>query len=142
MRSRLDNLPIFDARETDVSAEDFNLVSLALKRLGSPIRLELPRLRSLDFILEPDTWIIVDRSLNDVPIVAWLDFKRHDRRGLKDPVHCQRRTYHTHALIIIHKAFDAIHAILGRRLFEMNKGLNEVVELKTLTSRQKNPAGS
>lgn len=129
MRSRLDKLPVFDARETTVSAENYNLISLALKRLQSPIRAELPRLRSLDFFLERDLWIIVDRSQNDLPVVAWLNFQQNKRRNLVDAVHCQRRAYHTHAMIILDKAFNAIHTILTLRLNALNDGRHDVVAL-------------
>lgn len=97
-------------------AEDYNLVHIALNRLGSPIRIELPRLRTLDLILEKDAWIVVDRSLNDIPVVAWIDFKVAHREALHEPVACERRTYHTHALLIVDKVIEAMHLILGERL--------------------------
>lgn len=116
MRSRLDELPVFEVRQVNMRAEDYNLVQIALKRLGSPLRLELPRLRTLDLILEKDAWIVVDRSLNDIPVLAWIDFHSAQRQNLHEPVACERRTYHTHALIIIDKVIEAMHLILGERL--------------------------
>jgi hypothetical protein len=116
MRSRLDDLPVFEIRQVSIRAEDYNLVHIALKRLPNPLRFELPRLRTLDLILEKDAWIVVDRSLNDIPVLAWLDFQVAHRQTLHEPVACERRTYHTHALIIVDKVIEAMHLILGERM--------------------------
>jgi hypothetical protein len=116
MRSRLDDIPVFETRQVDMQAENYNLAHIALNRLGNPIRVELPRLRTLDLILEKDAWIVVDRSLNDIPVVAWIDFKVSHRQNLHEPVSCERRTYHTHALLIVDKVIEAMHLILGERL--------------------------
>lgn len=116
MRSRLDDIPVFEIRQLSMRAEDYNLVQIALKRLGTPLRIELPGLRTLDLILEKDAWIVIDRSLNDIPVLAWVDFQTLHRQNLHEPVTCERRTYHTHALIIIDKVIEAMHLILGERL--------------------------
>jgi hypothetical protein len=116
MRSRLDDLPVFETRQVHIPAEEYNLVQIALNRLGNPLRIELPRLRTLDLLLEKDAWIVVDRSLNDIPVVAWIDFIVAHRENLHEPVACERRTYHTHALIIVDKVIEAMHQILGERL--------------------------
>lgn len=131
MRSRLDEIPTFEIRESLLRAQDFNLVRIALKRLGTPIRIELPRLRTLDFIFEKDVWVIVDRSLNDIPVIAWLDFSEAMRNNLHEPIACQQRSYHTHARIIIDKAFEAMHLILGEKLSALEKDdVHDVVAIK------------
>ncbi|MEJ2362272.1 MAG: hypothetical protein P8Z75_12740 [Gammaproteobacteria bacterium] len=131
MRSRLDDLPVFEIRLGTVPAADYNLVQIALKRLGNPLRFELPRLRTLDLILESDAWIVVDRSLNDIPVLAWLDFQTGDRTNLHEPISCERRTYHTHALIIIDKVIEAMHLILGERLNAATDATeNQVTQIK------------
>ena len=131
MRSRLDDIPTFEIRQSQLRAQDFNLVRIALKRLGAPIRIELPRLRSLDFIFEKDVWVIVDRALNDIPIVAWLDFAEAMRDNLHEPIACQQRAYHTHAMMIIDKSFEAMHLILGEKLAALDKtDLHDVVAIK------------
>lgn len=128
---RLNDLPVFESRNTRLRAEDYNLVKIALKRLGSPLRLEIPRLRTLDFIFEDDNWVIVDRRLNDIPIIAWLNFDEKNRGGLHEPVQCERRTYHTHALIIVDKALEAMQLMLGERLADLTpETTNKVVEMK------------
>lgn len=62
-RSRLDEIPILRSAATTVPAVRYNRVRLALRRLENPLRLELPRLRSLDMILEDEAWALVDRGL-------------------------------------------------------------------------------
>jgi hypothetical protein len=132
MRSRLDNIPIYDTRESKIRAQDYNLVKIALKRLGSPIRVEIPNLRTLDFILEDDLWVIVDRSLNDIPVIAWLNFKDHERTSLHESIVCERRTYHTHAMIIIDKAIEALQLLLGEKLGDISeKETTSVLKFKT-----------
>jgi len=132
MKSRLDNIPIYETRESTIRAQDYNLVKIALKRLGSPIRLEIPNLRTLDFILEDDLWVIVDRSLNDIPVIAWLNFNDHVRTGIHEDITCERRTYHTHAIIIVDKAFEALHLLLGEKLAALSeKESTAVLKFKT-----------
>lgn len=131
MKSRLDDLPVFESRNSSVRAEDYNLVKIALKRLGAPLRIELPRLRTLDFIFDHDAWMIVDRRLNDIPVIAWLNFDEKNRAGLHEPVSCERRSYHTHALIIIDKALEALQLMLGERLAEITvETNNKVIKMK------------
>lgn len=120
MKSYLDDIPVYDSTQSSVSAEHFNLVQIALKRLGSPIRLELPKLRTLDFLLDEETWIIVDRSLNDIPVMAWLDFETKDR-SLHAPLACTLNTYHAHANIIRPRVIEAMTLLLGEKLAELEK---------------------
>jgi len=115
MKSYLTDIPVYQTLKTTVSAEHFNLVQIALKRLGSPIRLELPKLRTLDFLLDQETWIIVDRSLNDIPVMAWLDFETKDR-GLHEPLNCTLNLYHAHADIIHPRVIEAMTLLLGEQL--------------------------
>ena len=132
MKSRLDNTPVYDTRETKIRAQDYNLIHIALNRLGSPIRLEIPNLRTLDFIIEDDLLVIVDRSLNDVPVIAWLNFKDKERSNLHEDIVCERRTYHTHAMIIVEKALEALHLILGEMLDNIDeKDSASVLEFKS-----------
>ena len=131
MRSRLDDLPVFETRKVLVPADNYNLVHIALKRLGNPLRFELPRLRTLDLILEKDAWIVVDRSLNDIPVLAWIDFEVAHRQSLHEPILCERRSYHTHAMLIVDKVIEAMHLILGERLSALSpNGDDHVSTLK------------
>ncbi len=113
-RSRLDTIPRLKAHPALVPAERYNRVRLALRRLENPIRLQLPRLRTLDMILEDDAWIIVDRSLNDIPIAAWTHFE--SRTSLHNPIRCMLRHYHVHANAIMDSAWNSVDTLLAERL--------------------------
>jgi hypothetical protein len=113
-RSRLNEIPTLKSLPGTVDAARFNRVRLALSRLENPLRLELPGLRSMDFILENQVWAIVDRNHNDIPVVAWTDFE--PRETLHEPVHCIMRIYHLHADAIIDQALHKLDNILEARL--------------------------
>ncbi len=113
-RTRLNNIPTLKTQPTAVTAERYNRVRLALRRLENPLRIALPKLRSLDFILEDDTWVIIDRDLNDMPVLAWTDFEH--RSALHQPVHCTLRYYHAHADAVMDKALQKLDTILDARL--------------------------
>ena len=115
MNPRLQNVPVYETRQSTVPAEHFNLARMALKRLKNPLRITLPKLRSLDLILEDDAWIVVDRELNDVPVLAWLEFVTKNR-ALHEPVPCRQNLYHMHGKIIVDKTLDAMALILGELL--------------------------
>jgi len=117
MKRYLDDIPVYESTRSSMSAEHFNLVQIALKRLGSPIRLELPKMRTLDFLLDEETWIIVDRSLNNIPVMAWLDFETKNR-GLHEPLECTLNMYHAHASIIYPRLIEAMTLLLGEQLAE------------------------
>jgi len=131
MKSYLADIPVYERLQTTVSAEHFNLVKIALKRLGSPIRLELPKLRTLDFLLDEETWIIVDRSLNDIPVMAWLDFETKNR-SLHEPLNCTLNLYHAHANIIKPRVIEAMTLLLGEQLAGLEK--NGPGSVSTLSS--------
>jgi len=113
-RSRLDELPVLRSRPETVNAERYNRVRLALCRLEEPLRIELPELRSLDFILEENMWAVVDRDFNDIPVVAWTDFEH--RSTLHLPVHCTLRYYHAYADAVIEKALKKLDETLDAKL--------------------------
>ena len=122
IRSRLEDLPIYESHDIQVASTYFNLVMIALKRLNKSIRFELPKLRSLDMILEEDAWVVIDRSLNDIPVIAWVDFSVSHRSNLHEPIACQRRSYHAHALIIIDKVMEAMQLTLKEKLNTKGNG--------------------
>ncbi len=115
MHPRLQDIPVFDTRLTTVSAEHWGLVCIARKRLEESIRIRLPRLRTLDLLLEEEAWIVVDRALADVPVVAWLEF-RPAGRALHEPVPCRMNLYHAAGRMVVEKTLDAMTLILGERL--------------------------
>ena len=113
-KSRLNDIPTLKSQPSSVASVRFNRVRLALKRLENPLRIELPGLRSMDFILENQVWAVVDRNHNDIPVVAWTDFA--SRTTLHQPVYCIMRIYHLHADAIIDQALRKLDDILDARL--------------------------
>jgi hypothetical protein len=132
MSGRLDDIPVFERKQTTVPAADFNLVQIALNRLGEPLHIPLTVLRSLELILERESWIVVDRDLNDIPILAWTDFQSGGRTTLHAPIPCQLKTYHLHAPVILEQVTAFMEQELETRLSELQKAceIENVVPLK------------
>lgn len=116
MKTRLDDVPALKVITAVVEAARYNRVRLALLRLGSPLRLALPDLRGLDMIMDERLWICVDRTLDDLPVLAWTEFETHGRRGLHEPVRCRLRFFHAHADDILEMVLDDVSLLLAERL--------------------------
>ncbi|MGD8743168.1 MAG: hypothetical protein PVH46_07050 [Granulosicoccaceae bacterium] len=131
MYNRLDDVPVYAQRPGSINANYYNHVQLALKRLGEEIRLPIPRLKHLDLILQKNAWIVVDRVLNDVPVVAWTDFEVTHRDSLHEPIACQIKYYHANAALIMRRTLEAMELILGEELAGMLPDeLSDVLEFK------------
>jgi len=116
LRARLNELPAYHRTLATIDATHFNLVRLALLRLEQPLRIALPHLRGLDFLIEPDAWVCVDRTLNDVPVVAWVDFVSAGRASLVAPIDCQLWSYHSHGEMIVDAILADVTAFLTSRV--------------------------
>lgn len=123
--TRHNEVLILDRQPGNVDGNYFNRAQTALKRIGEQIRFKIPELNHLDLILQKDAWIVVDRVLNDMPIVAWTDFQTEGRDNLHEPVACEIRLYHFAARMILNRTLDAMEVILGESLAERDK--DEVV---------------
>jgi hypothetical protein len=119
MYTRHDEVPVYEYRDGVIDATHYNTVQTAFKRLGDEIRLSIPKLKTLDLILQYDAWIVVDHAFNDVPIAAWTNFDIERRDALHTPVHCQLRLYHANGGIIIKRVLEAMELLLGERLNEL-----------------------
>lgn len=95
-------------------AQRYNQVRLTLLRYRKAHRFALTGLRSLEAVLEDDAWICVDASLNDYPVLAWMDFAVAGRDNLSTPIPCTLCTYHAHALVIVDRVLDQIGAYCAR----------------------------
>ena len=136
MRSRLQDIPAFQVSLAVVEAEHYNRVRLALSRLQSPLRLCLPSLRGLDILLDDEAWVCVDRTMEDLPVVAWTDFENTTRAGLHQPVRCQLRLFHAHAGMILNTVFADVEAILTERLAEQDHhGPGDVSDIRNRTDK-------
>ena len=118
MKKRLEGLPRYSSEKTSVPAELFNLVRLSLVRLGSPLQFPVPGLKNIEIVLDAETWICFDSSLNDIPVLAWTEFEASHRDSLVEPIACQYYTYHVHA----DKIFDAVVKYLADYLDERLHG--------------------
>jgi len=127
MYSRLDDVPVFESYPTELDAIHFNHVLYALNHLSDSIRLQIPRLKHLDLILEKSAWIIVDRALNDVPVAAWTDFETEKRNNLHQPIKCKQRLYHAHARMVLKHTLEAMELLLGEQLQEVEIGQQATV---------------
>jgi hypothetical protein len=105
-------LPVDEYRQTQFDADIYNAVRLGLRRIDQQIRLPLAGLRTLDLILQPDAWIVVDHVFNDLPVIAWTDFERLDHHSLSTPVQCQIRLFHMHAGIILERVLRQTKAMM------------------------------
>jgi hypothetical protein len=122
MKSRVWDVPALYVTSGRLPAEQFNRVKLGLLRLANPLRLELRHLRTLDLCLSDDHWVCVDRAMNDLPVIAWTDFRTASRRGLHEPVECRVRYYHAHAGVILKTLFADMGALLDERLAQDRGG--------------------
>lgn len=113
MMWRLEGMPRYSIHESRVEARHYNPVRLAVRRLRQPLRLALEGLPHVDMIIDQDSWVCVDTTLNDMPIVAWTDFG--SREGLHGPVPCQLNYFHYKAGLLVQRALDATVAQLGER---------------------------
>ena len=132
MKSKLEDLPTFETRRDTVGAVHYNLVQVAFKRLGCPLRFALPKQRTLDLHLEQDAWIVVDKSLNDIPVMAWVDFDTAGRNNLHENIPCTLKIYHSHANILITKVMEAMTLLIGEQL-GLPDGDATVIQLQQMT---------
>ena len=116
---RHDEVPQLGARPGKVDALYFNHVQTALKHLGDQIRLKIPKLKHLDLILQKDAWIIVDTVLNDIPVVAWMNFETEHRDNLHEPIQCEIRFFHFAASMVLNRTLEAMELMLGEQLAEL-----------------------
>ena len=119
-------IPIYEILTGEVQAKHYNRVQVALKRISNKqnrLRFKLPDLRTLDVILQPDDWIVVDTRLNDMPVAAWVDFKVGHRDNLHAPISCQVHLFHAHGSIILQRALDAVEQIIDEKLAEKQADL-------------------
>jgi hypothetical protein len=122
MYTRHDEVPELASRDGKVDALYYNHVQTALKRLSeshtgaSEIRLEIPKLKHLDLILQKDAWIIVDRVLNDFPIAAWTHFQTEHRESLHEPILCEIHLFHYAASMILKRTLEAMDVLLEKAL--------------------------
>jgi hypothetical protein len=122
MYARHNDVPPMEVRHgRTVDARYYNHVQTALKKLGPEIRIRLTGLKHLDLIIQKDAWIVVDRVLNDVPVVAWTNFQVQHRESLHEPIVCEIRIWHALAGMILTRTLQAMDLLLGQELEELEQ---------------------
>ena len=116
MKSRIDDVPKLKTETTWIDGNIYNQARLALLRLDDPLRIKLPGLRGMDILMDDQAWVCVDRSLYDLPVLAWTDFVPQDRSRLQSPIKCLLHFYHIHADLIGDTILDAANRELTNRL--------------------------
>lgn len=124
--TRHDEVPVYEQREGVLDASFYNHVQVALHRIGAPLRMVIPGLRTLDLILQREAWIVVDRALNDLPVAAWSHFHRAQSSALHLPVACHIRLYHANAGMILQRVLEQMEGKLSEALRSEN-GKHDVV---------------
>ena len=119
MHWRLVDIPVFERKECELPANIYNTIHLGNIRFRHEFRFEPEGLRSLDLILDDRDWIVVDRDLNDLPVIAWTDFQTKGRDNLHLPVKCTLLYYHAHAdkieKTVLDYAFNKISELIKKR---------------------------
>jgi len=116
MIKRLKDIPVYSSAQVNIEAEIFNTIRIATQRLALPIRLTLPRFQYIDVIIDHDSWACVDRSLNDLPVIAWTDFEITNRSALHLPISCKVSNYHFQSSQVIEGALAFTKVALERKL--------------------------
>ena len=127
MKSRIEDIPKLKTEPSSIEGAHFNQVRLALLRLENPLRLKLPGLRGMDIILDDKSWVCVDRTLYDLPVIAWTDFGHIEREGLHEPVSCLLHYYHIHADLITDTVLATVAHEIGKRFKSTNPDFNQEV---------------
>jgi len=116
MSTRIDNVPKLRTVPASINAELYNLIKLATIRIETPLRVRLPGLRTIDMVINKNTWVCLDRAMYDLPALAWTNINEERRDGLHKPVECQLHYYHIHANISASKILDSLYAVLEEML--------------------------
>ena len=116
MKTRIENVPKLKTERMLIDGARYNQVRLGLLRLENPLRLRLTGLRGMDIILDNTAWVCVDRTMYDLPVLAWTDFGLSARDALHEPVCCQLHFYHIHADLIIETVLATMTSVLTQLL--------------------------
>jgi len=116
MSTRIENVPKLRTVPASINAQLYNTALLAILRLEAPLRIRLPGLRTIDVVLNRNTWVCLDRAMYDLPALAWTHINQTGRGALHAPVECELHYYHIHANISAHKVLDSLHTALEEML--------------------------
>lgn len=118
--SRVADMPVYEQQKVEVTAKLYNLWRRAKLHIKCPIRFSLQDYRGLVMILDKDEWLCADETLNDLPVICWLEFADHRRDALHLPVQCTLNYYHFAASKIRVHVLELMTEELERMLHKKN----------------------
>jgi len=116
MKSRIDEVPKLKTLPAVIDGRRYNLVALGLRRLKGPLRLPLAGLRGMDLLVDKEAWVCVDRTLYDLPVIAWTGFSPASRRAIHEVVPCLLHYYHINAELITESVLATAMKEIQKRL--------------------------
>ena len=116
MYDRLRDLPLLDSYPSKIPAGVWNAWRRYIGRKHFEACFGLEGLPPMSLYLDKDSWVIIDSSLYDLPILAWTAFAEPEGRGLHEPVPCIVWHYHQGASRIRNRALELMQQELERRL--------------------------
>ena len=123
-----DRMP-YQVLKTGLRSEDFNKIRLGILRLGSPLELNFNEVKGLRCILDDHAWIFVDRYVDDMPLLAWMNFG--SRSALTENISCELRLYHFKADLLVEKALEVTSQTIDKQL-QLRVPLQEKASVSTL----------
>lgn len=108
-----DRMP-YQVSPANLSANEFNAIRLGIIRLGSPLTFNLDGIKGLRCVLDDHAWIFMDRFVNDMPLLAWMNFE--SRNTLNETIPCELRLYHFKAELLVDRALDALQDAIDDEL--------------------------
>ncbi len=94
MMWRLADVPAYSTYTSAVEAPLYNTIRRAVLHSTQPIRIPIAGLSHIEMIIDEDSWVCVDTTNNDFPIVSWVTFETSKRYALSAPVQCEKNYYH------------------------------------------------
>lgn len=118
--SRVGDVPVYAQREDEVSARLYNLWRRAKLHFTLPLRIPLEGFRGLVMVLEEHEWVCVNERENDLPVLAWVEFKDQGRDALHLSVKCKLNHYHFAATKIRAQSLLIMESELEKKLSSAN----------------------
>jgi len=131
MNTKIENVPKLKTVLASIEAPLYNIARLATIKFETPLRLQLPGHKTIDVILNRNTWVCIDRAMYDLPALAWTHLNHENRQALHTPVESELHYYHIHVNISADNVLESLQAAL--QLLLANSEPNQPGEVIKLT---------
>lgn len=98
-----------------LDAGDYNAIRVVMLRERLPLEVHIKDFRCLLFILDEAAWICIDECQNNLPVLAWTNFKTAHRSALNAPVECELRLYHMHAGLVMGPVLEGLVKLMTQQ---------------------------